>query len=76
MQNYHHNDCYNGLRSSFITAMHKDNFYGVQFHAEKSAMASEQILSNFLKIIMELIPAIDIISGKCVRLTRGITTNR
>lgn len=33
----------------FSAAMHKDNFYGVQFHAEKSASVGEQIISNFLK---------------------------
>ena len=33
----------------FSAAIHKNNFYGVQFHTEKSAMAGEQILSNFLK---------------------------
>ena len=32
-------------------AMKKDNFYGVQFHTEKSASGGEQILSNFLKNI-------------------------
>jgi len=35
----------------FSAAMHKNNFYGVQFHTEKSATAGEQILNNFLKII-------------------------
>jgi glutamine amidotransferase len=30
--------------------MHKNNFYGVQFHTEKSAAAGEQILANFLNI--------------------------
>ena len=34
----------------FSAAMQKDNFYGVQFHAEKSADAGEKILSNFLKL--------------------------
>lgn len=34
----------------FSAAMQKDNFYGVQFHAEKSASTGEQIISNFLKI--------------------------
>ncbi len=34
----------------FSAALHKDNFYGVQFHSEKSATTGEQILSNFLKI--------------------------
>lgn len=32
----------------FSSAMHKNNFYGVQFHTEKSAAAGEKILSNFL----------------------------
>ncbi len=34
----------------FSAAMHKGNFYGVQFHAEKSAEAGETILSNFLNL--------------------------
>lgn len=34
----------------FSAAMHKDNFYGVQFHTEKSADTGEKILSNFLNI--------------------------
>jgi glutamine amidotransferase len=34
----------------FSAAMHKNNFYGVQFHTEKSAEAGERILSNFLNI--------------------------
>ena len=34
----------------FSAAIHKDNFYGVQFHTEKSAEVGETILSNFLKI--------------------------
>jgi glutamine amidotransferase len=32
----------------FSAALHKNNFYGVQFHAEKSAVIGERILSNFL----------------------------
>ena len=35
----------------FSGALQKNNFYGVQFHTEKSAAAGEQILSNFLKIV-------------------------
>ncbi len=35
----------------FSAALHKKNFYGVQFHAEKSAMIGERILSNFLNNI-------------------------
>lgn len=34
----------------YSSALHKDNFYGVQFHPEKSAEIGEQILANFLKI--------------------------
>ena len=34
----------------FSSAMHKDNFFGVQFHTEKSAEVGEKILSNFLKL--------------------------
>jgi len=35
----------------YCSAIHKDNFYGVQFHAEKSAAAGEQILKNFIQLI-------------------------
>lgn len=33
----------------YSSALHKDNFYGVQFHPEKSASAGEQILRNFIQ---------------------------
>jgi glutamine amidotransferase len=32
----------------YSSALHKNNFYGVQFHPEKSATVGEQILSNFI----------------------------
>lgn len=35
----------------FSAAMHRDNFYGVQFHSEKSADAGVQIISNFLNLV-------------------------
>ncbi|HEX8356736.1 MAG TPA: imidazole glycerol phosphate synthase subunit HisH [Segetibacter sp.] len=34
----------------YSSAINKDNFYGVQFHAEKSADAGEQILKNFINL--------------------------
>ena len=34
----------------FSTALKKDNFYGVQFHPEKSSNAGEKILKNFLEL--------------------------
>lgn len=34
----------------YCGAVQKDNFYGVQFHAEKSAKVGEQILKNFLDL--------------------------
>ena len=34
----------------YSAAIQKDNFYGVQFHTEKSAATGELILDNFLKI--------------------------
>jgi len=35
----------------FSSALNKGNFYGVQFHAEKSADAGEQILKNFINVV-------------------------
>jgi len=34
----------------YAAAIHTNNFYGVQFHAEKSAKAGEQILKNFIEL--------------------------
>ena len=38
---------YNGLYS---VAIKKNNFYGVQFHPEKSSKSGSQILKNFLTL--------------------------
>jgi len=34
----------------YSSALHRDNFYGVQFHPEKSAAVGEQIIKNFLSL--------------------------
>jgi glutamine amidotransferase len=34
----------------YSSALHKDNFYGVQFHPEKSAKVGEQIIQNILSL--------------------------
>ena len=34
----------------YASALQKDNFYGVQFHPEKSSKAGEQILKNFIEL--------------------------
>lgn len=39
--------CY-GL--NYSSALNRDNFYGVQFHPEKSSLAGENVLRNFLKL--------------------------
>ncbi len=35
----------------FSAVIHHNNFYGVQFHTEKSAATGEQILKNFLELV-------------------------
>ncbi|TRX42883.1 imidazole glycerol phosphate synthase subunit HisH [Flavobacterium restrictum] len=35
---------------AYSSALEKDNFYGTQFHPEKSGDVGEQILGNFLKL--------------------------
>ena len=34
----------------YSSALHKNNFYGVQFHPEKSALVGERILKNFIQL--------------------------
>lgn len=34
----------------YSSALQKDNFYGAQFHPEKSSSAGEKLLDNFLKL--------------------------
>ncbi|GAA4808399.1 imidazole glycerol phosphate synthase subunit HisH [Litoribaculum gwangyangense] len=35
---------------NYASALQHNNFYGVQFHPEKSSLAGEQILKNFLEL--------------------------
>jgi len=35
---------------AYSSGLHKDNFYGVQFHPEKSAEVGEQIIQNFIAL--------------------------
>lgn len=37
--------------NTYAAAIKKDNFYGVQFHTEKSAEVGDKIIQNFLDII-------------------------
>ncbi|MES1219357.1 MAG: imidazole glycerol phosphate synthase subunit HisH [Bacteroidota bacterium] len=34
----------------YSSGLHRNNFYGVQFHPEKSALVGEQIIKNFLNL--------------------------
>lgn len=34
----------------YSSGLHRENFYGVQFHPEKSAQAGEKILKNFISL--------------------------
>ncbi len=36
--------------TNYASALQKDNFYGVQFHPEKSSKAGEQVLKNFIEL--------------------------
>lgn len=40
----------------YSAGLHKNNFYGLQFHPEKSAAAGEQMLLNFIRDL-QIIPA-------------------
>ncbi|MCB6231505.1 imidazole glycerol phosphate synthase subunit HisH [Flavobacterium psychrophilum] len=41
---------FTNYETEYSSALQKDNFYGVQFHPEKSGKIGEQILSNFLQL--------------------------
>ena len=57
---------------SFNSIVKKNNFYGVQFHPEKSAKVGKKNSFEFLGVdMLNLFPAIDVIDDNCVRLTKG-----
>ena len=42
--------CTTNYGLTYSTGLQKDNFYGLQFHPEKSSDVGELILKNFLKL--------------------------
>ncbi len=55
VHSFYAEDCEYAIASTeygikYATALHKDNFYGTQFHPEKSGVEGEKILRNFLNI--------------------------
>lgn len=58
----------------FASAVRAGNFWGVQFHPEKSGKAGQQIIRNFMAICSRrtaAVPSIDMIGGRAVRLKQG-----
>lgn len=55
VHSYYAQKCYETVASTnygidYSSALHKNNFYGVQFHPEKSGQVGELILKNFLTL--------------------------
>ncbi|MFA5929745.1 MAG: imidazole glycerol phosphate synthase subunit HisH [Candidatus Micrarchaeia archaeon] len=59
----------------FASAVRAGNFWGVQFHPEKSGKAGQKAIGNFITICKAgsavAIPSIDLMGGRAVRLRQG-----
>lgn len=55
VHSYYAENCSEAIATSdyeleYASALENNNFYGVQFHPEKSSLVGEQLLKNFLKL--------------------------
>ncbi len=55
VHSYYAEQCNEAIATSnyeldYASALENDNFYGVQFHPEKSSKVGEKVLENFLKL--------------------------
>lgn len=55
VHSYYANDCEESIATTdyglnYASALENDNFFGVQFHPEKSSLVGEKLLQNFLKL--------------------------
>ncbi|MCX6771900.1 MAG: imidazole glycerol phosphate synthase subunit HisH [Candidatus Micrarchaeota archaeon] len=58
----------------FASAVRGGNFWGVQFHPEKSGRAGQRLIGNFIRLCSSgnaAVPSMDIMGGRAVRLRQG-----